>query len=332
MATIGQKRTLLAVEHRTVAVSRTRTAETNCIPRAITASHGVEAIIALTSRKIVRIKSIIEAALDRAQECQTEVGERFKKSVGIAYGYNEKKQFIAYGSCTFLEVAGQKYIVTAAHVIDAARDFGFAVTGSSGLIQIVDDFLVTMKVDGCRVKDKHDFAFQRLSDQAIVGLGDAVEFIEAHQVSQNRGTMRGRQYLVVGYPASQNTRLIDRKSKRLRPQPWSYRGAAVAEMDAGLSQRTGLKQETNLAISFNDEEVGDYTGVPVEPPKVKGVSGGALIDLGLPHPDRLASTTECIGRLAGIVIEGHKAEQLLAAVRIEHVLSAIRASERRVNP
>lgn len=270
------------------------------------------------------IKTVKEIAVERAVECQAEVGARFKHSIGIVYGYDEGGKFIAYGSCVFLEVSGEKYLVTAAHVVDDAKQYGFAIVGSAGVFQIADDFRVTSKIEGSRLKDKHDFAFLRLTTEILDSLGEAVAFIDSSEVSQNRGSMDGRQYLVLGFPAAKNNRLIDRQNNRLRPQPWSYLGTCTS-IDAATITRTGLSPDTNVAVKFDPDQVGNNDGVNTTPPDTHGVSGGALVDLGLAHPDNLSGESPCTGHLAGIMMEMHKGEKLLVAVRIEHVLRAIKA-------
>jgi hypothetical protein len=210
------------------------------------------------------IQTVKEIAVARAVECQAKVGARFKRFIGIVYGYNEKGQYMAYGSCVFLEVSSRKYIVTAAHVVDNAKEYGFAIVGGAGLVHIEAAFQATVKIDGSRLKDKHDFAFLELTTEILDDLGKAVAFVDSNEVSQNRGSMDGRQYLVLGFPAAKNNRLIDHHGKRLRPQPWSYQGTC-ANIGAETAARTALSPEVHIAVKFNRDQVGDRDGCKITP-------------------------------------------------------------------
>jgi hypothetical protein len=79
----------------------------------------------------------------------------------------------------------------------------------------------------------------------------------------------------------------------------------------------GLLPELHIAMSFDSKRMNNGLGQRIQPPRLNGVSGGPVWKV---YP---SEQPVCGVRLAGIVIEHHKAKKAIVATRIDEVLAAI---------
>jgi hypothetical protein len=274
-----------------------------------------------------KLLSVGEAGRQRAAECAEIVGERFLRSLRLIYGVGERDQPVALGTSLLLRHRGVPYLVTAAHVLDDANITTLYVTalptehGPGALITVTGTFVVSKAPEGRRSKDRLDFAFRRLEPAEAARL-DLDCFIDSADVSENRGTTSGRQYIVMGYPASRNKR-VNVQAKTVDQAAWTFQGTYLD--DPKFAEHLGVSGAQHIFLEHG-KKVGNYEGGIESPVSPKGASGGAVIDLGIPDPAKLASDAPCTGRLAGWFIEFHKAEKRLVGVKIQVLLEAMDAN------
>jgi hypothetical protein len=272
---------------------------------------------------MIAIQTVGQIAMERANECAQEVGEKFLRSVKPIYGANagDPPMPILIGTCMFIKVGGEPFMVTAAHVTDNHHVSTLYVGASSSLQKIEGEFWQTKVPAGGRDDDKLDFAFWRLPDDVVATLSDVV-FIEESDLSLNRGTMEGRQFLVLGYPIRRN-RKIRSRGHHVRSRAWTYQSSHF-DLDDGSLKRMGCSRQDHLFLKY-DNRAGDYKGGTDNVISPRGASGGALVDLGLPSLEKLGKETQCVGRLAGLFIERETKPRVLIFVKIHVIVDQIRA-------
>jgi len=272
----------------------------------------------------LRLETVKEAALARLNHCSNEVSSQLLDSVRIVYRTVDGHLPEAIGTCFLLELDGCKYLVTAAHVFDFTKEHSVYVAGDETLVLLQGNFWVTPTVTGSRRADKHDFAFQVLTDEMIAQLG-AVRFIDAHETSLNRGTMDGRVYLAMGFPASRNKpKKIDPSRTSVQARAWTYHG--TLHTDGKAARLIGASEADHLLLKHNHKYSRTFGGHRTRSVKPQGASGGVLIDLGVAHPDNLRPNAPCTWRLAGMLVEKHSGCDAILVIRIEVVMKAMRVS------
>jgi hypothetical protein len=259
----------------------------------------------------------------RMHECTEAGADRFRASVRPIFAslYGLRPELI--GSCVLLEVDGAKFAVTAAHIIDWVSSHALFVAGMVGTqpVQMLGDIKSTPRSKGSRASDRFDFAFWQVSASAEKDLG-AVDFLDQTRISRNRISTIGRLYMAMGYPLSKNRGKVDNVSRAIRIVLWKY-SANVVELPE-LAMELGASGDEHFFLRF-EKHSHDSRGTKVNTISPRGISGGALVDLGSlasisDHPSEM----RCAGMLAGLVIERHEAHRALVAVKIGTIVDAIK--------
>jgi hypothetical protein len=135
------------------------------------------------------IKTIQEITRERMDEYSESVSAKFLPAVRPIYGSTGKARPEHIGTCTLLHLGEDKYLVTAAHVIDhnTDNDTTLYLGGAPGqaLIEIDADFSATGKPGNNREKDHYDFAIWKMPQQVIDALGD-VRYLEDRDIADSR--------------------------------------------------------------------------------------------------------------------------------------------------
>ena len=246
------------------------------------------------------IETIDQSVFRHISECTEESAKHFQKSVRPIYASTDGNNPIPIGSCVLLLVDGQRYVVTAAHIIDWISDAALYVAGLVGqrLVQILGDVSSTRPPTGGRRKDRWDFAFWPISAEIASALG-AVRFLDANEVSQNRATPNNRVYMAIGYPENKNKRKVDKPKRQIKTVLRKY-SSNVLELP-NLARELDISGDEHFFLRF-EKRSQDSNGKRVTTFNPVGMSGGAFVDLGnfatvskyLPESDRN-------GRLSGIV-------------------------------
>lgn len=275
----------------------------------------------------LKLETVKEAALARFKLCSDEVSGLLLDSVKIVYRHvdvDEDDRPEAIGTCFLFELDSRKYLVTAAHVFDFSKEGSIYVAGGKKLVRLRGEFWVTPTIAGSRRKDKHDFAFQVLTSEMVAQLG-AVRFIDASKVSHNRGTMEGRMFFAMGFPASRNKRKkINPSNTHLRARAWTYCSTLLTDVNA--AQAIGASESVHLLLKHNHKFSRTFGGHKARSVKPQGASGGLLVDLGVAHLSGLRPDAPCTWFVAGMLIEKHNNCDAIVVVKIGVIVDAMRSA------
>ena len=270
------------------------------------------------------MKTTKEIALENNERHNKLVADEFLSAVRPIYVVPRGQDApIAIGSSTLLKVNDASFLLTAAHVADEAKEGALLVGGSveRSLVRLEGQFFSTTAPAGVREKDHYDFSFLRLSTEQVAALGSDVRFIAHTDVSQNRGTLPGRRFLMLGYPVSKNKKSVSRPKRAIKPALSSYQGFHLEAPD--LLKKLGLSGVDHLTIK-HEARSALFDGTTDNSIHPRGNSGGPLIDFGLPNPAELAPGAVLPkGRLSGLFIERYKEYDVLLFVKIQCVIEQI---------
>lgn len=218
----------------------------------------------------------------------------------------------AGGTSTLLQVGTEKFLVTAAHVIDEGFlwfpiDGGFRRLNSAGVI--------TNSPTELRRDDHGDLAFFHLTPEDVGFLHPFFRFVQMSDVDVNLSYKFRDRYEFTGFPWRKDE--LDRKLRKTFPAYTSITSETVSEKTFDLLQ---LSIHTHAVIAFqrNRMMVNGHKTTAALP---DGMSGGAVWKR---YPDSE------VRKLAAIVIEHRK--HCLIGTRLSVVLEYIRARFPHLSP
>lgn len=273
------------------------------------------------------VQSFEEIAQARIQECAPHAVAKFRPSVRPIYGI-EKNALTHIGSCLLLEIDGRRVVSTAAHIADWLKKSPLFVAGLIGThpVQIVGKVRTTTAPSDNRDLDYLDCAYWPVSDEAAAALGP-VRFLDKSMLSYNRASTEWRVYTAFGYANSRNRKLkaIDRRTKSIVTRMSMYTGHLV-EIPAAKATNFPESGAGHLFLNFEDC-AWTANGELINTFGPKGLSGGALLDLGNFMPgDVYSSGTQHRALLSGMLIEHWSDHQVIVAVKIGSIVEGIRRS------
>jgi len=225
------------------------------------------------------------------------------------------------GSCVLIKWKGRRLLVTAAHVIDANKVTSLHIPVRGQLQKLEGSGMATTAPGGMRDRDRYDFGLIEMSQQLTGDLGD-IRYVQEHELALQI-VPQGRGYMAFGYPNSQNKTIktINHAMRTITPRRFSYGGPLVRNAVVSAKQ-SPLSLVHHLRMKY-DKRSRTVEGDVVQSIDPKGISGGALFDLGrlLETPD--SSSIGSRFRLAGILIERLRKEKVIIATKIETVLSVL---------
>lgn len=268
------------------------------------------------------VVTLEEAVRIRIRECAEEASNSFKGSVRPIYASKKGTNPELIGSCLLLDLDGQKFVATAAHIIDWSSSHALYVAGVAvgAPTQIYGEIHASSAPQGDRVLDKDDVAIWQLSTSAKRDLS-GVTFFQSGDISRNQNSSANRCYMAMGYPLSRNRGGVDNKKRTIRTVLWKY-SSHVQEL-LNLAAELKISGKNHFFLKY-EKYSRDDTGRRVSSVNPKGLSGGALIDLGnFGDVSNYDPDKPCCGSLCGMVIERKKKHQALIAIKIQKVLWAI---------
>jgi hypothetical protein len=270
--------------------------------------------------RVSLIKSARQGIEDRISEVAERAYEKYRQAVLPIYG--TKRGTPAHiGTCFFLRVDTQRYVVTAAHVVDESENSTLYIPLGRRLLAIDGMFACTNVPVGGREADHFDFAFAAVSDEYFSG-PSGPSCIEASDISLNRVQVETHAYMLIGYPRSKNKKPNSAK-KSIRQKIWHY--YATGRSVPGLYGRLRLTGDDHICIKY-EKRSRTADGEWVNSIFPRGMSGGPLIDLGAQSPPTDTSISELFtGRLSGVFLECYEDENVLLSVKISLLVDRIRA-------
>ena len=248
----------------------------------------------------------------------------FKSAVRPLYSVTPAYRPRHAGSCVLVVDNGIRYLVTAAHVIDEAKDSVIYIGTDDGFVELVGDWFLTDAPDGDRNEDQIDIAVARLGNSTLCELGD-MHFIPPESCLLD-GLPNDQPYSVaLGWPSKLNEN-FDAAKRSVKPEAVSF--LSSRESNDTTIIRMGGDVEHNCLLAYHPKwainAVGDKerTGVGL------GMSGGALFLA----PDVHRSVAQlpgwrCQGKLIGVLIERDPNRRVLFFTQVRMILAEMRAVE-----
>ena len=251
------------------------------------------------------------------------VTSRFRKSVRPVYRSLDGTKPELIGSCVLLTVGADTFAVSAAHVTDYSPEFALFIAGTKGAepVQMIGEILSTSVPDRGRDFDPYDTSFWPLSSDDLDKLG-SVEPIRQREISLHLRDTGDRLFTAYGYPMIKNKKSVDNRNRNIVITAFPYSSRVVDR--PGLARKLGITGEKHFFLDYK-KRAATSDGVKVAAPDPHGMSGGALIDSGTFKSlfQSRYSEDNC-GRLAGILLERHKPQSAILAIKVDFVLGLIR--------
>lgn len=220
------------------------------------------------------------------------------------------------GTAVFVELHGQPFLLTVAHVTDDSKYGELLVPTSRGLSPI-DGYLafIDLHHDVSRSEDKIDIAYYKLSSEFATEL--CYQFLP---LPQNRSELIFNPNEITvcsicGYPAT--------KSRKNREgvhssEVFSFRGVAADE-EAYLN--FGYSPERSIIIHFSKKRAIDRdSGRPHATPSLRGISGGGIF--AWPQGKKLSQDWS-LPKLVGLMHTFREREGLIIGTTLLPVMTAI---------
>lgn len=267
------------------------------------------------------IKSVQQVVRERMSECVDIAVEQYIESIRPIYGVNRSGGPEHIGTCVMVEIDGNCILVTAAHVIDENKYTNLYVGVGQSLKLLEGDFYCTAIPETGRDDDHFDFAWLTLAADQLEKF-EGANFVPLSDISDDDSNYQGVQYLVLGYPNSKNKKTVN-VSRAVKPKYIKY--SSTAKHIKELCAKLNIPDDTHIFLDYNEKHSKDDEGNMVNSYSPRGVSGGALINLGRQsNPYAYLPSSTCVGKLSGLLIEFHKEFNALVAIKFVIIICEIR--------
>lgn len=215
------------------------------------------------------------------------------------------------GSCVLVRLDGRHYAFTAGHVIsEARRAHLWAAAGNAKLEPLPYVTLFSSPAADGEVGDI-DIGIVPLQAGSLGPFAECrfLENIDAEGTTQHNWV--DNFYFVMGYPASNKQSTINHPRKKIHVRSFSL---ATNPPPSDLYEKEGLNRTRHLLVEFdrNDTVVARKKAVP---PKLQGVSGGAILCI---------SRASYAGPLVAIATEHRKHSRILVGTRVRYFVQMAR--------
>lgn len=180
------------------------------------------------------------------------------------FAYENKKRVLV-GSCSFLKLGDEGFLITARHVLETRGDGPLFVGTRKGPLSLVRGYYKSHLSPVA--DDKFDIAVYPLIEDDLERLEDDALFIVKDMIIDT--TLSQHPACVLGYPSSKNKGLFA-KDEPILVQTHGIQ-TNVVEASAVLLQRHGANAEANFFLNFSRPDGEPQLFSP------KGMSGGLVI-------------------------------------------------------
>jgi hypothetical protein len=219
-----------------------------------------------------------------------------------------------------LNLGHENYLLTAAHIVDENKNTSLYVGTGNELELIEGEFFITREPEGGRNNDHYDFAWTKLSTDFLSKL-ERVKFIYEKDFAINLGNHYERLFLALGYPNSKNKN-VNVPNKSVKPKFQKY--SSIVKPNNDLCQKLGVSGNEHLFFEFDSKHSRNSDGAIGNSIEPRGMSGGAIIDMGRIGLKQLVPGTPCQGKLAGMLIENHKDHKTILVIKIGVIIKKIK--------
>lgn len=268
------------------------------------------------------IKSSEQIVRDEAHLRAQEVIRQFRTAIRPIYRSDPHRSFVHVGTCTLIRVGGEKFIVTAAHIIDQHEN-DLWIGGEKTAVSLTGMFRSTIAPEGNRELDNYDFSVSPVTPELENELGNATYISREFFGMGRRMDRTHSMYTCVGYPNSQNKDLYVAK-REMNVRLWMHvsPGRSNDDRPGNWAKQT----QDHLFIDF-PKRVNTVDGGKRDSTKPTGSSGGPVFylgDFGDPEAYRANGSFQPI--LEGIVIARPGGSNVLVAVKIGAILKALQSA------
>jgi hypothetical protein len=230
-------------------------------------------------------------------------------------GSTEQGQPCPVGSGILLGVGKERFLITAAHVLDENKITTLYLPGNAELIELSGQSRQSKPPENNRDLDTLDTAYIHLSGDIVSRINQGYWFLPPQLVDINDISTLGKHYMFTGYPHKALGTAY--RTRKIVGQLHSYTDRAS---DAAVYAEVNANPTSNIAINFDAKRAKDDKGRTVTPKERQGMSGGGVWNFSdgaqLPGLPKI--------RLCGVAIEHHKKGKCLVATKINFVLESIR--------
>lgn len=261
----------------------------------------------------IDLRAILNEASARREEEKRLLTQRLQESV-VPLFIHRDRQPDRIGSCILVRLDSGFYAFTAAHVIkDAGSATLFAPSeGKGGKLLPLPPCTAHLK-SSTRSGDL-DVGVLVLAASRL-GAFQGHVFLAGAEIDQedqpdNQDELRFF-YFVLGYSASRTQVKISRPERRIHQQ--SFR-CSTQPVDAAEYLQEGMPKSDYILLDFDHKEM-MVEGMPANPPKLQGVSGGGIFQI---------SRRVMRGPLVAVATENRRRSRLIVGTRIKHFLAVVR--------
>lgn len=177
----------------------------------------------------------------------------------------------SHGTGIFIEVDAQKFLVTAAHVIDNKTDNLFIPVGEHNLLSPGGDVTFTALTQN-REKDKIDIAIFKLYPETVSKIPPIYKFLSQSQLGVSHEFLNLPMYSAVGFPTSKSK--IKYKEDKFITKPFFY---TTMPTDAKFYEQLNRDFHSNIIVNYDKNRVFNHTNSTISNgPDTYGMSGCGL--------------------------------------------------------
>lgn len=182
----------------------------------------------------------------------------------------EKGKIIAHGSGVFIQVDSQKFLISAAHVIDGYFDKIHVLISNKELLSLGGE--ITINNSGNRDNDKLDIAIIKLNEGTINNLGSTYHFIKKDELGINHTLVDELRYSSVGFPVTRTN--YNPTSKEFKSESFLF---LTIPANQSIYHELGCRLNINTLVRYSKKKVINlYNGKRVTSPDPFGISGSGL--------------------------------------------------------
>jgi hypothetical protein len=227
-----------------------------------------------------------------------------------------KDQPEQFGSGVLLQIAGVKFLCTAAHVADEESAGPLFIPGKAGFIQITGYYGgMRMPASGKRDDDLYDIGYYRLDEDCVADLHAEFLFLDWQDCDLRDATSARDWYTIIGYPSRQSRT----QGNTVETSQLSLSGEGIVD---SRYKKLGRNIQHHLLIQFRCKRAMHYQNWNSSPTCLpEGMSGGGVFAW-LKKMSRVEDLSQ--PKLVGVVTDYDESHHVFAATRLNCYINAIR--------
>jgi hypothetical protein len=221
------------------------------------------------------------------------------------------------GSSVLVRMAGNAYLLTAAHVSDLHTEGAFCIPSSpTGVSRFVGEVGFNLLPRGTtRKNDPVDIGYLKIAADSELDLPAQYCAVAREHLDAAGGIESGDFCVIAGFPGSRSW--AKHQNKELVSSSLSFFGIAF---ERSKYKSLGYDPETNILINYDIKKAMYPEGDRAFPPSPEGMSGGGIFHAGSGPPRRPDLSAS---RLLGIMHSFKRKECYFVGTRLSHMLRLI---------